>query len=337
MAEACRSFADEFRSRFADECRVFNSESGVKLSTFAVGGPVELLIEPLSISAVSDVVRYFVKSGIQYRVLGFGSNVIFPDRKFSDPIVRLGRELSTFGLCSSQWKLGDDLSPLESRNGDTTVKCFAFGGSSAMALSRKASLLGLGGLEFAAGIPASIGGTIRMNAGAHGSNIASVLHSAYVLNSSGEVEFRSQNELNFGYRSSGIAPGEIVLGGMFQLSVEDSATVQRRRSECLDYRKSTQPLTYPSAGSVFRNPEVVPSGLLEELQVTKIYAAHLLERCGLKGYALGGVGYSTLHANWLVKLNDNAKSDEVKRLIVLARERVFQHFGIELVEELLLW
>lgn len=307
------------------------SATGAELCSMRTGGEVTL-VEPNSFEDLAELVRRFRAHGLKFRLLGAGSNVLIPDAGLSEPVLRLGREFARwcFGrdfLCSSSDQLP---------KGDPRIT--ALGGAALMGLSRSLSKLGFGGLEFAAGIPASLGGALRMNAGAHGEAIGQLLESALVLTASGDLHERSQAELGFAYRHSALGSEEIVVAAVLALVPGDAQAISARRAECLEYRRRTQPLQYPSFGSVFRNPSKTThpsSGAPVEAQLPA--AAELLERAGLKGYARGGAMFSTQHANWIVKIRDDATTSDVVSLIAEAQDRVQQSCGITLIPEVVIW
>jgi UDP-N-acetylmuramate dehydrogenase len=209
-----------------------------------------------------------------------------------------------------------------------------------MNISRTLSQEGKSGLEFGAGIPASLGGAVKMNAGAHGCSIATVVEGAVVCELDGTLRYLSNVDLNYSYRHSSILPSQIVVAVSLKLQDGDPETIKGQRQKCLDYRTKTQPLKFPSSGSVFRNPEspnLDPPKLDPPESGTLKAAAYYLEQVGLKGHRLGGVGYSELHSNWLVRLDDSGRAEEVRNLIELGKKRVFEKFGLELKPEILQW
>ncbi len=289
------------------------------LTTFGLGGNVETFIEVQRVDVLQELLRSLKRRGVSWRILGAGSNVIFGDGGLDSPVIRLGRELGGYRFLD------------EEQSGRVAVSAAA----SLMTLSRELSAAGFSGLEFAAGIPASLGGAVKMNAGAHGHSISEVVTSATVLDASGELRTREASELAFGYRRSSIAPGEIVVSAELALNRAEPEKIKAARSACLEYRKKTQPLHMPSSGSVFRNPS------LEELSQGKIApgeaAAKLLERAGLKGMRRGAVGYAELHSNWLVRHEDEGRTADAHALIELGVETVEREFNVRLEPEIIIW
>lgn len=302
----------------------------------------------------------------RWRLLGAGSNLIISDSGVSEPVLKLGRGFFS-GIylgqdCSEIKDLeGVDFSPIGRAGGDLTMAAasgvemssleildrarllpeelsvIALGGCSLMSLSRHFSQLGYSGLEFGAGIPALLGGAVFMNAGAHGHSISETVRRVWLVERSGAVALLSRDEIRFGYRSSGITG--VVVAAELSLVRRNPADVMAERTRCLEYRKRTQPLTFPSAGSLFRNPSEQDTEKLQVvLQGKRVTtAAELLELCGLKGVRRGGVGFSEQHANWLVRLDSAARSADAVTLIEEGRRRVFERFGVSLFPEVVIW
>jgi UDP-N-acetylmuramate dehydrogenase len=242
----------------------------------------------------------------QVRVLGFGSNVLVGDQGIRGWIVRLGQSLRS----------------VERLEGDRFV---IGGGASLMAVSRKISGDGFSGLEFAAGIPASFGGAVFMNAGAHGSEIADRIERVSVVMTDGSFVVFERNELPWRYRHSGLPGSAVVISVELGLPSGDKERIVRACGDNLAHRKNTQPLSLPSAGSVFKNPS------------PELPAGKLLEAAGLKGVSVGGAMVSSLHANWIVNPDKRASASDILALISLCQERVREQSGIELEPEVRLW
>lgn len=315
--------------------RVRSNLSGARLTTFGLGGELAAVYEPCSIQALSEILRSFHRQGQNYRILGAGSNILIPDCGITEPVIHLAREFNGIYPLegASEKKLEDLDRTLEhsSRSlseiflgSEACVDIVAFSAVPLMSLSREACNLGLEGLEFAAGIPASLGGAIRMNAGAHGSEIKNICQGIWVLLPNGEQRFLPTEELEFDYRSCKLSAGSIILGALLRLRKTNKEAVLERRNTCLQYRKDTQPLQYPSAGSVFRNPEQQSAGAL-------------LEEAGLSGVERGGVCYSEKHCNWIVRKANGASASHVLQLIELGQERVQSQCNITLQREVICW
>ena len=270
------------------------------LTTFRIGGPAALFLEPESeadLVAVSEALR---ESGVPLAILGKGSNVLVADAGFEGLVLRLGR--------SYRWS---------ARDGDRLTA----GGSMPLpALSGVALSHGLTGLEFGVAIPASMGGAVTMNAGAHGGELADVLESVDAFGlSEGTPRRVSASEAGFSYRSSGFAPDTIVVGATARLSPGEPAEIRERMGEAREWRRRTQPLAEPNCGSVFTNPP-------------RDHAARLIEEAGGKGLRVGLASVSTKHANFIVA-SEGATAIDVVTLISQIQDLVAERSGVRLEPE----
>ncbi len=341
MGTKLSKLANELHCECGDDVRIRQAVSGVELTTFGVGGELLLVAEPNSISTASQLLQTLNRLGVDWRMLGAGSNILIPSSGLPDVVVRLGKGLSGW-LPLEQESTAESLSILCDESGkpqmlpaafETDTRVLAFGAAPLMGLSRKLSSVGLAGLEFAAGIPGSLGGAIKMNAGAHGHSMDEVVRKVFCLDSTGAIGELDKIDMHFGYRRSAIASNKIIVAAELQLQSRSAAEISAHRASCLEYRKRTQPLHLPSAGSVFKNPIDKTSPHCDEQRA----AAELLEEAGLKGTVRGGVGFSDMHANWLCRLEDGAHADDASWLIDHAQERVMRSFGITLEPEIIRW
>lgn len=280
--------------------------TGARLTTFSVGGPIRRFVEIEGEEQAVSVIAALKKLGQKFRIIGAGSNLVLPDEGLDDWVLRLGpgmRFVEHVGVGS-----------------------FRVGGAmSLMALSRQLSEEGFSGLEFAGGIPAAIGGAVAMNAGAHGGEIADVLVSVLAVMPNGETVQITAAELKFSYRKSSLPSGAVVLSAIFKLCASSREAAAKKRAECLAQRKARQPLTMPSAGSVFKNPSA------------EVSAGFLLEKTGLKGRAVGGAEVSGLHANWIVNPARRASANDIKRLVKICQDEVLAKESVSLTPELIFW
>jgi UDP-N-acetylmuramate dehydrogenase len=231
--------------------------SGKSLTTYGIGGLVETLLEPRTLDEAISVFSYLDSSHIPYKLIGNGSNLVLPDKGISEAVVvRLSlRDLKPqLVLGSDSYEISSF--PVESCSLGDQVALEVPAGASMMSLSRQVTELGLSGLEYSAGIPGSLGGAVRMNAGAHGSDISNILSSINIWDtSSARVVSRIKDkDLSFSYRHSSLLPSEVILSARLNLTLMNRDEVRENRASALRYRKETQPLSMPSAGSVFRNP-----------------------------------------------------------------------------------
>ncbi len=286
--------------------RIRESVPASTLTTIAIGGPLRALITVESIEELAAVRALLTSENQVSNVLGFGSNLLVSDRGIDSWIIKLG---SSFKVIES---IGPELFRLS-------------GAASLMTVSRKVSDDGLSGLEFAAGIPASIGGAVFMNAGAHGNEICERVVSVRGVLSDGQIVEWSRNELPWRYRFSGLPSGAAVTSVVLKLVSGDRQDISKSCADNLAHRKRTQPLYLPSAGSVFKNPSPdAPAG-------------RLLEAAGLKGITVGGARVSDLHANWIVNPAKNASAEDVRKLMFQCISRVEATSGITLQPEVRQW
>ena len=275
-----------------------------KLTTMAVGGP-SFLLTAENVEMLKIILVCSQKHDVQFRIIGAGSNLIISDAGSRLPIVRLGAE---FRFLNKR---------------DSSV--FELGAAySLMTASRELSADGYSGFEFAGGIPAQIGGAVTMNAGAHHSDIAQICESVSVLLPDGNEVTLNASELCFSYRHSQLPKDAIVVSARFKLSNSSADKTSALRQEFLNRRKQTQPLQFPSSGSVFRNPR------------SDLSAGALLERVGMKGVVEGGAEVSQLHANWIINPKRQAKTSEVLKLIDIAQSRAKKE-GVDLLTEVRFW
>lgn len=270
-------------------------------TTMKIGGPADLLIEPYSVDSVKKAIQLVKEAHVPVRAIGRGSNLLVLDK----------------GIRGVVLKLGDGLNHLEIQENKVRVG----GGYSLISLATSISKKGLSGLEFAGGIPGSVGGAVYMNAGAHGSDISKILEKAFVVFSDGSSEWLSKDDMKFSYRTSVLQkerPG-IVVEAIFNLEYGDRETIVKEMQKNKDYRRETQPWNYPCAGSIFRNP--LPH-----------YAGQLVEKAGLKGYQIGGAQISEMHGNFIVN-RGSATAQDVLDLISYIQKVVFNKFNVSMETE----
>lgn len=272
------------------------------LSTFRIGGVSDLAVFPKTAEELVFAVRVCRAEGIPIFLVGGGSNLLFSDQGLR------GAVIVTKGI---------------NRVADEPDGFFAACGAMLPALARRAAARGLAGLEFAAGIPGTLGGAVVMNAGAHGGETAQVVVSTDFYDAGSDTcgQF-SGGEHAFGYRTSIFAgqPEKIILGARIRLKRDDPEAIQARIAEFLALRREKQPLGEPSAGSAFKRP-------------ANKFAAALIEQCGLKGFSIGGAAVSEKHAGFIVNKGD-ATAKNVVDLMDLISETVLEKTGILLEPEI---
>ncbi|MBO9604968.1 MAG: UDP-N-acetylmuramate dehydrogenase [Paenibacillaceae bacterium] len=282
---------------------VLANEPMAPYTTWKIGGPADALVIPHSKEQLQETIRLLARYGTPWFVIGRGSNLLVTDKGIRGVVLKLGPALDYIRF--------------------EGTGCVAGGACSFMKLSRRASKEGLTGLEFAGGIPGSVGGAVYMNAGAHGSDVSRVLKAAEILLPSGETAMLRNDELHYAYRHSVLHEDKgIVLEATFELAYGDRGEIAAAMAAYQDRRQRTQPLQLPCAGSVFRNPEGT-------------FAAKLIEEAGLKGLRVGGAEVSAQHANFIVNTGA-AKAADVLALIERVQTTIRERTGISLVPEVLM-
>ena len=272
-----------------------------KHTSFRIGGPADLFVTPDDIDELRDVVAACRAAGVPHFVLGCGSDLLVADEGYRGVIVSCTKGLVNVAI-----------------DGET-MACQA--GVPLREASEMACELGLSGLEFACGIPGSVGGACFMNAGAYGGCVADVLESVRCLMPDGTQQSLPVEELALGYRASRVRDeGLVVLSATFRLHEGDQDDIRARMDDFTQRRRKKQPLELPSAGSTFKRPE-------------GHFAGKLISDAGLKGYAHGGAGVSTKHAGFVVN-NGGATAADVHAVIRHVQDEVERQFGVRLEPEL---
>ena len=274
-------------------------------TSFRIGGPVEIMAFPKNKEELSNILKQSALLDCNPVILGAGTNVLAPDAGFRGLVI-----------C-----LKDCLEGME-RLDDTTIRVAA--GVTMTRAAVFAANLGMGGLEFAHGIPGTVGGGVYMNAGAYGGEICQVCKSVEVMDFNGEIRTFTNEEMEFSYRHSILEERSgIVISADFQLEPRPVAQIREKMKELMGKRSASQPLDKPSAGSAFKRP-------------VGGYAAALIDQAGLKGYQVGGAAISTKHAGFAVNLG-GATAEDVKALLKQVSDIVYAKSGIRLEPEVRVW
>jgi UDP-N-acetylmuramate dehydrogenase len=282
-----------------------------ELSTYRIGGPVAVLARVPSVDALAVVAEAARRHQPRLLVIGRGSNLLMSDAGFSGLVVLLEGDFEAIEL--------------PDRDGDGDSSVVRAGGAVPLpVLARRAAAAGLGGLEFYVGIPGSVGGAVRMNAGGHGRETVEVLRRAWVVDLLGGGDAatpaeRGVTQLELGYRRSNLRPSEVVSAAEFAVASDDPAACEVRLADIVRWRREHQP-GGQNAGSVFRNPPGDSAG-------------RLIEAAGLKGLRVGGATVSEKHANFF-QAETGATARDVRGLVIEVRRRVAQETGVHLVPEL---
>ena len=264
-------------------------------TTFRIGGPAHLFLDAHSVDAALSAIDLLGGFGVTPLILGNGSNLVVSDSGIDGVVLKLS--------CNKISVLGN--------------KIFAEAGATLSSVASIAQRRGLGGFEFAHGIPGSVGGSLVMNAGAYGGEISHVLTKSTYVSSDGVFTIPNE-EHSFGYRT-GIYkqhPEFTALSAEFSLYEDDPDAIAEKMRELAERRRDKQPLEFPSAGSVFKRPE-------------GHFAGALIEQCGLKGFSIGGAEVSEKHAGFIINRGD-ATADDVKRLVEHIKSTVLKETGVTL-------
>lgn len=274
-------------------------------TSFRIGGPAEAMAFPKNKEELAKILKASALLDCKTAILGAGTNVLAPDEGLSGLVI-----------C-----LKDCLDGMEQVD-DTTIRVMA-----GVTMSRAAVFaanLGLSGMEFAHGIPGSVGGGVYMNAGAYGGEICQICEEVEVMDWQGNVRILSKEQMQFFYRHSLLEDtGDIVIRADFRLTKADPQEIKDRMKELIGKRSASQPLDLPSAGSAFKRPA---GG----------YAAALIEQAGLKGFRIGGAAISSKHAGFAVNVG-NATAEDVRELLKQVSEKVYSQTGIRLEPEVRIW
>ena len=281
--------------------RVLVDEPLARYTTMKIGGPADILIVPKHVAGIEKTLQLVKKYKTKWTVIGRGSNLLVSDLGIEGVVIRLGEGLDHLEVEKHRVRVG--------------------GGYPLIKLSTLLSRQGLAGLEFASGIPGSVGGAVYMNAGAHKSDISNIFSKALILFEDGTIDWLTHEEMEFSYRTSVCQtkrPG-IVLEAEFQLQIGEREGIVSVMQKNKDYRRETQPWNHPCAGSVFRNP--IP-----------YFAGDLIEKAGLRGYQIGGAQISEMHGNFIINTG-GASAQDVLSLIALVKQTIKDKFSVEMHTE----
>jgi UDP-N-acetylmuramate dehydrogenase len=270
-----------------------------RFTTVGTGGPARAFARPETLAELEEALVWARDRELPVASIGLGSNLLVADESFDGLALKLAGELAAAEI-----------------EGERLV---AGGGAANAVCLHRARAAGLGGFEFACAIPGTIGGGVWMNAGAYGSDWAAILERALVVDGEGP-RWRTPEELGLSYRHSGLSHGQVVARAELRLTPRPLEEIKATVAELQALRKAAQPTNKRTFGSVFKNPE------------HELSAGRMLEACGLKGHRIGGAQISPRHANFIENA-DGARSADALALMVEARRRAREHFGVELEHE----
>ena len=298
----------DFQKKFSSFCggtelRFF--EPMAKHTSFRIGGGAEVMAFPRTRDELADLLKVSALLDSKFAILGAGTNVLAPDEGISGLVI-----------C-----LKDALIGMEQLD-DTHIRVMS--GVTMARAAVYAAGLGLGGMEFAHGIPGTIGGGVYMNAGAYGGELCQIIEQVEIMDYQGNIRYISCADMGFSYRHSRLEeePG-IVISADFVLSPKPEEEIWAKMKELQGKRTASQPLDLPSAGSAFKRP-------------VGGYAAALIDQAGMKGYQVGGAAISTKHAGFAVNLG-GATAADVKNLLQQVSNKVYEHSGIRIEPEIRIW
>ncbi|WP_461205914.1 UDP-N-acetylmuramate dehydrogenase [Clostridium sp. DL1XJH146] len=286
-------------TEFINMSNVLVDEPMKNHTSFKVGGPADVLVIPSDYKQVEKAIKLCKATNTEFIVIGNGSNLLVKDGGVRGVVIKL-----------------TNLDKIEVKENFMTVQ----GGAPLTKVSKKASEFGLSGLEFACGIPGSMGGAVTMNAGAYGGEISYIIKEVIVLDDNGNILKLNKEELDLGYRTSVILRKKyIMLETTLTLEKKNKYEIALRMQELMKMRKEKQPLEFPSAGSTFKRP-------------TGYYAGKLVQDSGLKGVSVGGAEVSMKHSGFIIN-KDNATANDILELIKLVQNKVKENFGVDLCTE----
>lgn len=270
-----------------------------RLTTLGTGGPARVFGRPSTLEGLCADLAWASAEGLDVAVVGLGSNLLVADEGYDGLVLRLDGDLAAIELDGAEVRCG--------------------GGASLAAIVRRTADAGLAGIEFGCAIPGTVGGAVRMNAGAYGGEMRDVLAEATVVSATG-LRRGGPAELELRYRGSNVAPGEVVAAAVLTLQAGERDVIKATVRRMQGARSDTQPRKARTFGSVFKNPDEGPG------------AGRLIEDAGLKGLAVGGARISPVHANFIENAG-GASSADVAALIGRARREVHERFGVALEHE----
>lgn len=283
-----------------EEKNIFKDELMKSHTSFKIGGPADFFVVPSNMQQLQKVIKFLKNSNLEYYILGNGSNLLVKDEGYRGVIIQVYKNLSNVEIV------------------DTTVKAQA--GVLLSTLANKVYKESLTGMEFASGIPGTLGGAVCMNAGAYGGEMKQVVQSVTVINNEGDFQVLGYDELELGYRTSIIQKkGFVVVDVELQLTKGNQEEIKSYMNDLTNRRKTKQPLELASAGSTFKRP-------------TGYYAGKLIMDSGLRGYRIGDAQISEKHCGFVVNLG-NAKAEDVLSLISYVQKTVKGKYGVDLEPE----
>ena len=282
---------------------IYINEPMSKHTSFKIGGPAECFIKAQSIEQLKNILEYAKKKNVKLTIVGNGSNILVSDQGIQGIVLKI------------------DIEKLEEKIEEEKIILTVGSGVKLGTLAQKCLKEGITGLEFASGIPGTIGGAIRMNAGAHGSEMKDIVKTVTYMDRNIEIHKITNEQAKFEYRKSLFVNSDyIILETEIQLKKGKLEEIKEKMEEYAKYRKEKQPIEYPSAGSTFKRGK-------------DFITAKLIDECGLKGYQIGGAQISEKHAGFIIN-KENATAKDVIELMEYTKEQVYNKFGKIIEQEI---
>lgn len=283
-------------SNILQDSKILKNEPMSKHTSFKIGGNADILVKANNEEDIKKVLEFSNKEYIPIYVMGNGSNILVKDNGIRGIVLM---------ICMDTYKIDKQ---------DTKAAVTAEAGVKLAILAQELLKEGITGFEFASGIPGTLGGAIRMNAGAHGSEMKDIVFTTTYIDELGNIKTISNKDQEFSYRSSVFCKNKwIIINTALEFEYGNKEEIQAKMQEYARYRKEKQPITYPSAGSTFKRGE-------------DFITAKLIDECGLKGYSIGGAKISDLHAGFVINTG-NATAEDVLKLVEYTKEKVFEKFN----------
>ena len=275
---------------------VYINEPMSKYTSFKIGGPAECLVKIKTLEQLKSILKYTNENNIKLTIIGNGSNILVSDDGIKGIVVKI------------------EIDNLEINIQDKKALITVGSGVKLGLLAQKCLKQEITGFEFASGIPGTIGGAIRMNAGAHGSEMKDIVKKVTYIDRNGEIHKIENNQAEFEYRKSLFSHNDyIIVETEIELEKGNANEIKEKMTEYANFRKEKQPIEYPSAGSTFKRG-------------SDFITAKLIDECGLKGYKIGGAQISEKHAGFIIN-KDNATAKDVIKLMEYTKEQVYEKFG----------
>jgi len=270
-------------------------------TSFRVGGPAEVLIIPQDIQDLKEILKYLNEKAIDYSIFGNGTNLLVPDNGIDGVVIKLAGTINNINI-----------------EGDTI---YTGAGATLPTVAKRATKHGLSGLEFAAGLPATVGGATVMNAGlGTGNDMSTIISKVRVLTKEGKMKILNREDCNFSYRKSRFQTEDLIIVEVeFLLEPGDQQKIESKMKELVTKRKESQPLTMPNAGCIFKNP-------------TGDSAGRLIDEAGGKGLSVGGAEVSKKHANFIVNTGE-ATAQDILKLMERVQNLIKEEYGFDLERE----